>query len=113
MIWLAGRDSFKNKMTNEGDEKMENIMVQDFRRLGNSIKSVFTWLVQGLPLLFRIVICLAISKITVMAFGIKEIIFWNGWINVTILTGMVICQIILALYIKAYQREQEDKLTKG
>ena len=93
-------------MTNEGDEKMENIMVQDFRRLGNSIKSVFLWLIGGLPLLFRITVCLAISKMTVMAFGIKEIIFLDGWVNVTVLVGMVFYQIILAIYIKAYNMEK-------
>ena len=96
-------------MTNEGDKKMDNIIVQDFRYLKKSMKEISIGLLHGMPLLFRIVICLAISKATIMAFGIKEIIFWNGWINVTVLTGMVIVQIILALYIRAYNMEEYYK----
>ena len=98
-------------MTKKGDEKMDNIIVQDFRYLKKSFKEIFIGLSHGMPLLFRIVICLAISKVTIMAFGIKEIIFWNGWINVTVLIGMVICQIILALYIRAYNMEEYYKKT--
>ena len=91
----------------------ENIIVRDSKVVFKAFKKMSIGLIKGMPLLFRIVICLAISKVTIIALGIKEIIFWDGWINVTVLTGMVIWQIILYVYIKAYQQEQEDKLTKG
>ncbi len=82
---------------------MENIIVRDLKVIKKGLKVFYEITFDGIPFMYRWFGSIFLSIFIIKKFEIKELVFLNGWINITVIYGALGIYFIFWLFHKTYR----------